>query len=40
VDSVSGSSEGLELTYFANDDRLLGSGAPTEPVDSRMVRKK
>jgi len=40
VDSVAGSSEGLELTYFANDDRLLGSGAPTEPVDSRMVRKK
>jgi lipopolysaccharide export system protein LptA len=40
VDSVTGSSEGLELTYFANDDRLLGSGAPTEPVNSRIVRKK
>ena len=40
VDSVSGTSEGLELTYFANDDRLLGSGAPTEPVNTRIVRKK
>jgi lipopolysaccharide export system protein LptA len=40
VDSVTGSSEGLQLTYFANDDRLLGSGAPTEPVNSRIVRKK
>jgi len=40
VDSVSGTSEGLELTYFANDDRLLGSGTPTEPVNTRIVRKK
>jgi lipopolysaccharide export system protein LptA len=40
VDSVSGASEGLELTYFANDDRLLGSGTSTEPVNSRIVRKK
>jgi lipopolysaccharide export system protein LptA len=40
VDSVSGASEGLELTYFANDDRLLGSGTSTEPVNSRVVRKK
>ncbi|MGA3095427.1 MAG: LPS export ABC transporter periplasmic protein LptC [Bryobacteraceae bacterium] len=40
VDTVSGTSEGLELTYFANDDRLLGSGAPTEPVNTRIVRKK
>jgi lipopolysaccharide export system protein LptA len=40
VDSVAGTSEGTELTYFANDDRLLGSGTSTEPVNSRVVRKK
>jgi lipopolysaccharide export system protein LptA len=40
VDSVAGASEGPELTYFANDDRLLGSGTATEPVNSRIVRKK
>ncbi len=38
VDSVKGSSEGAELTYYANDDRLLGSGAPGDPVKSRVNR--
>ena len=33
-------SEGTELTYFANDDRLLVIGAPNEPANSRLSRKK
>jgi lipopolysaccharide export system protein LptA len=33
-------SEGTELTYFANDDRLLITGAPNEPANSRIVRSK
>jgi lipopolysaccharide export system protein LptA len=38
ADSVSGVSEGRELTYFANDDRLLGSGATEDPVKTRINR--
>ncbi len=33
-------SEGTELTYFVNDDRLLITGAPHEPANSRINRKK
>jgi lipopolysaccharide export system protein LptA len=40
VDSVKGSMEGDELTYFANDGRLLGSGSPQQPISSRIRRKK
>jgi lipopolysaccharide export system protein LptA len=40
VDSVKGSIEGDELTYFANDGRLLGSGSSQQPVSSRIRRKK
>jgi lipopolysaccharide export system protein LptA len=40
VDSVKGSMQGDELTYFANDGRLLGSGSPQQPVNSRIRRKK
>jgi lipopolysaccharide export system protein LptA len=35
-----GSIEGRELTYYANDDRLLGSGGPNQPVQSRIHRGK
>jgi lipopolysaccharide export system protein LptA len=39
VDSVKGSIQAPEqLTYFANDDRLLGEGAPNQPVQSRIHR--
>jgi lipopolysaccharide export system protein LptA len=38
ADSVSGVSEGRELTYYANDDRLLGSGAADDPVKTRINR--
>jgi lipopolysaccharide export system protein LptA len=38
ADSVSGVSEGRELTYYANDDRLLGSGATDDPVKTRINR--
>ncbi|MGD0499345.1 MAG: LPS export ABC transporter periplasmic protein LptC [Bryobacteraceae bacterium] len=31
-------SEGLELTYYANDDRLLVNGVPKEPVVTRITR--
>ena len=40
VDSLKGSMQGEELTYFANDGRLLGSGSPKQPVNSRIRRKK
>lgn len=33
-------SEGTELTYLVNDDRLLVIGAPSEPANNRMVRSK
>jgi lipopolysaccharide export system protein LptA len=34
------SSEGTELTYLVNDDRLLVTGAPSEPANNRIVRSK
>jgi lipopolysaccharide export system protein LptA len=40
VDSLKGSMQGEELTYFANDGRLLGSGSPGQPINSRIRRKK
>nr|MDQ2900331.1 hypothetical protein [Acidobacteriota bacterium] len=39
LDSKRGNTRGAELTYFANDDRLLVSGAPQKPVNSRLRRK-
>jgi lipopolysaccharide export system protein LptA len=38
VDTLKGTSEAPELIYFINDDRLLGSGAPNNPVKSRVKR--
>jgi len=32
--------EGVELTWWANDDRLLNTGAPQKPADTRIIRKK
>jgi lipopolysaccharide export system protein LptA len=39
VDSKDGKIEGEDLTWWANDDRLLSKGLPTSPVKS-IVRKK
>jgi len=39
LDSKRGNTRGAELTYFANDDSLLVSGAPQKPVNSRLHRK-
>jgi lipopolysaccharide export system protein LptA len=39
VDSKSGKTQADQLTWWANDDRLLGNGAPITPVKS-IVRKK
>jgi len=39
VDSKEGKTEQDELTWWANDDRLLGNGQPTSQVKS-VVRKK
>jgi lipopolysaccharide export system protein LptA len=39
VDTLKGSTRGTELTYFANDDRLLVTGAPDHPVKSRIRRR-
>ena len=38
VDSCKGSTEGRNLTYYANDDRLLVSGQSGQPVQSRLDR--
>lgn len=45
VDMVNGKEKGRtqapdSLTYYANDDRLLSSGAPNQPVQSRIHRGK
>ncbi len=32
--------EGTELTWWANDARLLVTGVPAKPVDTRIIRKK
>ncbi len=40
VDSLKGFMQGDELTYFADDGRLLGSGSREQPVSSRIRRKK
>lgn len=39
ADNKRGNTRGAELTYFAGDDRLLVTGAPTRPVVSRIRRK-
>jgi lipopolysaccharide export system protein LptA len=39
VDTRDGITVGNELTYFANDDRLLVNGAPRDPGNSRIARK-
>jgi lipopolysaccharide export system protein LptA len=39
VDSVKGRTRGSELTYFANDDRLLVNGVPERPATS-VIRKR
>ena len=36
VDSGGNTSEGLELTYYPDDDRLLVNGAPNDPVKTRI----
>jgi lipopolysaccharide export system protein LptA len=42
VDSLKGSTiqAPQQLTYYANDDRLLGDGAPGQPVESRLNRSR
>jgi len=39
LDSLKGDTRGAELTYFADDDRLLVNGAPDRRVTSRIRRK-
>ena len=40
VDKIKGDeAHGTELTYFANDDRLLVNGSPSQPATSRIRRK-
>jgi lipopolysaccharide export system protein LptA len=40
IDSMKGNNtRGVELTYFANDDRLLVNGSPDQPAKSRIRRK-
>ncbi len=39
VDSLKGDTHGIELTYFANDDRLLVNGSAEQPAKSRLHRK-
>jgi lipopolysaccharide export system protein LptA len=39
VDSVRGRTRGSELTYYANDDRLLVNGVPDRPANT-VIRKR
>jgi lipopolysaccharide export system protein LptA len=44
VDTVNGAerinSAGTELTYYANDDRLLNNGGPSQPVETLIHKKR
>jgi len=40
VDSLRGSTQGTQLTYFSDSDRLLVDGQPSEPAKSRILRIK
>jgi lipopolysaccharide export system protein LptA len=40
VDSVKGQTQGEELTWFANDDRLLVNGVEKKPAQTLIIRKK
>lgn len=40
VETPGNTTEGAELTYFANDDRLLVNGAPRRPGKSDIIRKR
>jgi lipopolysaccharide export system protein LptA len=40
VDSGGNATEGQELTYYPDDDRLLVNGAPKEPVKTRLVHSR
>ncbi|MBV8731827.1 MAG: hypothetical protein JO336_18620 [Acidobacteriia bacterium] len=37
--TMKGNAHGAELTYFANDDRLLVNGLPEQPAKSRIRRR-
>ncbi len=39
VDSVKGTTEGRQLTYFSNNDRLLVDGEKDKPAESNLRRK-
>jgi lipopolysaccharide export system protein LptA len=39
VDSLKGSTRGKQLTYFANDDRLVVNGMESQPASSVIRRK-
>lgn len=39
VDSVKGTTEGRQLTYYANTEKLLVEGAQGEPVKSNLLKK-
>ena len=39
VDSVRGATRGKQLTYFANDDRLLVNGAPDRPATTVLHKR-
>jgi lipopolysaccharide export system protein LptA len=39
VDSVRGRTRGTELTYYANDDRLLVNGVPDRPANTVMRKR-
>jgi lipopolysaccharide export system protein LptA len=40
ADSGGNTSEGLELTYYPDDDRLLVNGAQKDPVKTRLVHSR
>ena len=39
-DTLRGNTRGAQLTYFADDDRLLVDGEPQKPAASRVRGKK
>jgi len=40
IDNVRGKTVGKQLTWWANDDRLLVDGEPDKPAQSNVKKKK
>lgn len=40
IDSVKGTTQGRQLTYFSDSEKLIVEGAPAKPVETRILKRK